>query len=163
MRKLFTSLNKFLAELCGWLLSIIAVLLAVDVITRALLTPLQEVASIAVFVMIAVIYLGLANCERVDGHVGVDLLENMFSPTIKRLNTIVRYIVEIVIMGIVVYFAVDNSIDSFVRGEALSGTRTLPIWPSKFAMSIGLVFFWIQIVLNFLEVLGARKEGEQQK
>lgn len=163
MRKLFTSLNKFLAELCGWLLSIIAVLLAVDVITRALFTPLREVASIAVFVMIAVIYLGLANCERVDGHVGVDLLENMFPPTIKRINTIVRYIVEIAIMGIVVYFAIDNSIDSFVRGEALSGTMTLPIWPAKFAMSIGLVFFWIQIVLNFLEVLGARNEGEQQR
>jgi len=163
MRKIFTSLNKFLAELCGWLLSLIAVLLAVDVITRALFTPLRDVASIAVFVMIAVIYLGLANCERVDGHVGVDLLENMFPPAIKRINTIVRYIVEIVIIGIVVYFAVDNSIDSFVRGEALSGTLTLPIWPAKFAMSIGLVFFWIQIVLNFLEVLGARQEGGQQK
>jgi len=163
MRKIFTSLNRFLAELCGWLLSIIAVLLALDVITRALFTPLQEVASYAVFVMIAVIYLGLANCEQVDGHVGVDLIENMFPPRLKRVNTLLRYIVEIAVIGIVVYFAVDNTIDSYVRGEALSGTKTLAIWPAKFAMSVGLIFFWIQIVLNFFKALGGPKAGGEQK
>jgi len=163
MRKLFTRFNKFLAELCGWLLSIIAVLLAVDVLTRALFTPLQEVASIAVFVMMAVIYLGLANTEQLDGHVGVDLLENMFPPVVKRANTIIRYIVEIVVLAVVLYFVIDNSVDSYVRGEALSGTKMLPIWPAKFAMSFGLIFFWIQIVLNFIKVLGARKAGGQQE
>ena len=163
MRKLFARLNRLLAELCGWLLSIIAVLLAVDVLTRALFTPLQEVASIAVFVMMAVIYLGLANTEQIDGHVSVDLLENMFPPLLKRANTIVRYIVEIAVLAVVVYFVIDNSIDSFVRGEALSGTKMLPIWPAKFAMAVGLIFFWIQIVLNFIKVLGARKAGRQQE
>jgi len=159
MRNFFSSLNRVLAEVCGWLLSIIAVLLALDVITRALFTPLQEVASLAVFVMIAVIYLGLANCEQENGHVGVDLLENMFPPGLKRVNTLLRYLVEIVIIGIAVYFVIDNSIESYVRGEALSGTKMLPIWPAKFAMSAGLFFFWIQIVLNFFKALGSRNRG----
>ena len=83
----------------------------------------------------------------------------MFPPLLKRANTIVRYIVEIVVLAVVVYFVIDNSIDSFVRGEALSGTKMLPIWPAKFAMSIGLIFFWIQIVLNFIKALGARKNS----
>ena len=152
MRNFFVKINRYLAELCGWLLSIIAVLLAMDIFSRAIMKPLQEVSSLAVFVMMAVIYLGLANCEQADGHVGVNIFERKFPPKIKRINTLTRYIVELVIMGAVVFFVGKNSLQSFISKEALSGPKMLPLWPAKILMSIGLVFFWIQILLNFLKI-----------
>ena len=154
MRNFFANVNRYLAELCGWLLSIIAILLAVDIFTRAIMKPLQEVTSLAVFVMIAVIYLGLANCEQVDGHVGVNIFERKFPPKIKRINTLTRYVVELVIMGAVVFFVGKNSFQSLLSQEALSGPKMLPLWPAKLSMAVGLLFFWIQILLNFLKQLG---------
>jgi len=154
MRNFFAKINRYLAELCGWLLSIIAILLAVDIFSRAIMKPLLEVTSLAVFVMMAVIYLGLANCEQVDGHVAVNIFEQKFPPKIKRINTLTRYVVELVIMGAAVFFVGKNSLQSFISKEALSGPKMLPLWPAKLSMSIGLVFFWIQILLNFLKQLG---------
>lgn len=148
MRNTFSRINRFLAELCGWLMSMIAILLAVDVVSRGIRMPLQEVATLAVFVMVAVIYLGLANCEQENGHVTVNLLEEKLPPKLRKINEWVCQVVQLVIMGIAVYFVGQSAMNSFISKEALAGTAILPLWPAKFAMTIGLVFYWIQILLN---------------
>ena len=73
MIKIIDRVTEWLAESSGWLVSIIMILLVVDFVSRGLSKPIQGVSEMAVFVMVAVVYLGLGHCEQEKGHVRVEM------------------------------------------------------------------------------------------
>lgn len=150
MKKILHMINQKLAELCGWFLMIIMVLLIIDLATRGIGKPVQGLSQIAVFVTIAVIYLGLPLCEEYDGHVRVELFINRLSRRGQSVSRLIIYILNFLIIGFFLFEMVQNFVISYSTKEAISGTIVLPVWPSKFAMIIGLLFFWLQILFNFM-------------
>jgi len=151
MRDILHKINGMLAEFCGWFLLIIMTLLITDLITRGLGKPIQGLTPIAVFVMIAVIYLGLPRCEEYHEHVNVEVVLNALPPKALNIVNLIIYVIELFVIGLFLKEMLNNLIISYTTEEAISGTVILPVWPSKVTMFIGLIFYWVQIFINFIK------------
>ncbi len=159
MRKFTHEVNQVLAGFCGWLMLAMMLLLVLDVVTRLIGQPMQGMAELSVFVMMVVIYLGLARCEERKEHVGLELLRNFLPATRRRALDWINALLAVVTVGILTYAIIDNAIFSFQRNESLEGTVELPIWPTKFIIVLGIVFYMIQAFLNWVDITKGSGEG----
>jgi TRAP-type C4-dicarboxylate transport system permease small subunit len=156
MRKAVHYFIQILAGCCGWLMLAMMLLLVADVVTRLSGRPMQGMAELSVFVMMIVIYLGLARCEEHREHVSLELLRNALSGKKRRGLDRINALLAAVTVSIFTYAIVDNAIYSYLRNESLEGTVELPIWPTKFIIVVGVLFYLIQTLLNWKD---AEKAG----
>lgn len=145
------AINKICAEVCGWMLSIVMLLLIADVGFRTFATPVMGVAEIAMFVMIGTVYAGLGNCEMGRGHVRVGSVVEMLSPRHQKTAMIITYMVAIITIGIATYAMCDNAWDSFSDSEGIAGAVNYPLYPVKFVMALGMIVYTVQLMINLYE------------
>jgi TRAP-type C4-dicarboxylate transport system permease small subunit len=151
MKIFFHKINQILSGFCGWLMLAMMILLVVDIIGRTAGKPLQGMAELSVFVMMIVIYLGLARCEEHREHVGLEIIVNALPHAVKRKMVFLSHLLAVVTVGLLLYAVFENALASFNNNEAIEGTVELRIWPVKFFMVVGLVFFLVQTVRHMLD------------
>lgn len=134
--------------MCGWMLSVVMILLIIDVVCRTFATPVMGVAELAMFVMIGTVYAGLGNCEMQYGHVRVGSVVELLSPKNQKIAMIITYIVAIATIGIATYAMCDNAWSSFVDGEGIAGAVSYPLYPVKFVMGFGMIVYTLQLIIN---------------
>jgi len=151
IKRLVEKLNRYCAELCGWLLLIIMILLIIDFVGRGVSRPIQGVGELAVFVMVAIVYLGLGHTEHLHGHVRVDALKTRFPIKVQQiLDAVVHAIASITVM-ITCWAVYLNAVKAFQSKEAIAGTVPLLIWPVKWVVFVGCVLYLLQLLLNTIQ------------
>ena len=153
MKRLLIRINKWSAELSGWLVSSIMILLIIDFVSRGFARPVPGVAELAVFSMIAVVYLGLAHCEEVRGHVRVTFLLDRLTPKLRVLFKLFSNLTSALMIFLVFYAVGANALSAYRESEAVAGPTPLLTFPVKFVMTISLVFYLIQNLINTIEDL----------
>jgi TRAP-type C4-dicarboxylate transport system permease small subunit len=159
IRRITHIVNQVLAGFCGWLMLAMMLLLVLDVLTRLIGRPMQGMAELSVFVMMVVIYLGLARCEERMEHVGLELLRNFLSTGKRKRLDWINALLAVLTVGIFAYAIIDNAIFSFLRNESIEGTVELPIWPTKFIIVVGIVFYMIQTFFTWVDAGKGNGEG----
>lgn len=162
MSKLLIRLNHFLAELCGWLLCVVMVFIFSDFVSRGLGHPLFGVAELAMFAMVAAVYLGLAHCEEVRAHVRVEAVLTRLPPIVQDYLNVIGYLVATVIIGIVTYAVFLNTLSSFDSKEAIAGVIPLVTYPVKIVMCVALCVYFAQLCLHtlgYVRVLFAKDDA----
>ena len=155
IRKTIIQLNQLLAEICGWLLSVMIIFLCIDIVGRGIKQPVQGVAEIAVFVMISAIYLGLAQCEQMDKHVKVTALIQKFPKGLKKGLRIFNGFVQIIVVSILIWAAFNNLIYTYSKQVVIAGTVPLPLWPARVVILVGIFFYWLQSIINLSDSIKA--------
>lgn len=162
MKALVHKINQILSGFCGWLMLAMMILLVIDIVGRSVRRPLQGMAELSVFVMMIVIYLGLARCEEHQEHVNLEIVKNALPPKVKRATELFTYLLALVTVGILLYAVAENALASYRNNEAIEGTVELHIWPVKFVMVIGLIFFLFQTLLNTADAVRKLKKPDRQ-
>lgn len=161
MRRFFQKTNQFLSGFCGWLMFGMMLLLVADIIGRSINRPLQGMAEFSVFVMMIVIYLGLARCEQHREHVGLELVLNALPSKIKKIAIIITHIIAVFTVGLLLFAVFQNAISSYQTNESIHGTTELHIWPIKFFMVAGLFFFLVQTIINLIDTIQDRNREDR--
>jgi len=156
----FQKINQLLSGFCGWLMIGMMLLLVVDIIGRTINKPLQGMAELSVFVMMIVIYFGLARCEQHQEHVGLELVANALPTGVKRAVAVFTHLLAVFTVGLLLYAVAQNAWASFQNNESIHGTTELHIWPVKFLMVAGLFFFLVQTVINLTEIIKSGQKNE---
>jgi TRAP-type C4-dicarboxylate transport system permease small subunit len=151
MKTFFHNINQILSGFCGWLMLAMMILLVADIIGRTIGQPLQGMAELSVFVMMIVIYLGLARCEEHGEHVRLELAVNALPKVARPKIVFLSRLMAVVTVGLLLYAVFQNALTSFQNNEAIAGTVELRIWPVKVFMVVGLVFFLIQTVRHMVD------------
>ena len=160
MRKWVHIVNQYLAGIAGWLMFAMMLLLVADVITRSFDMPLQLMAELSVFVMMIVIYLGFSRCEEHGEHVRLEFAVNSLPKRAKSIVASVAQILAVAVIGLMLYAVSGDAWTSYVTGSAIEGTVDMPIWPTKFVMVIGMVFFLLQGLVNLFDPIGRPGEAD---
>jgi len=160
MRKWVHNVNQFLSGLAGWLLFAMMMLLVADVITRSFNMPLQLMAELSVFVMMIVIYLGFSRCEEHDEHVRLEFAVNALPKRAKFIVASAAQFLAVAVIGLMLYAVTSDAWTSYLTGSAIEGTVDMPIWPTKFVMVIGMVFFLLQGIVNLVDPIGRPGEAD---
>ena len=148
IRVFVTKMNRWLAEICGWLLCVMIIFLCFDIFSRVFKQPVQGVAELTVFVMITAIYFGLAQCEQMDKHIRVTALLDRMPIKVQKTLRIFNGIIQIVVVTVLIWAAYKNLVYTYVKNVAISGTTPLSLWPVKFFVLLGLFFYGVQSLLN---------------
>ncbi len=160
IRSIVTKINQWLAELCGWLLSAMILFLCFDIFSRTVKQPVQGAAELAVFVMIAAIYLGLAQCEQLDKHIKVTTLLERMPKKIQLKFRVFNAVIQLLVVLFLIWAAFKSLVYTYTRNVAISGTVPLILWPVRLFILLGLVFFGLQSLLNlsqWISDLSSRK------
>lgn len=143
--------TNILAELCGWLLLLVMGLIIVDLVSRAASEPIYGVSESAMFVMIAIVYLGLPYAEKIEAHVRVELLLDALPPRVTAVVDLVMYVLVAATMLVVLYAVTLNAGISYQGRQAIAGPTPLLIWPVKFIMVAALALFVVRIAINLVQ------------
>jgi len=163
MKTFFHKINQILSGFTGWLMLAMMILLVIDIITRSYFKPIQGIAEISVFVMMVVIYLGLARCEEHKEHVNLEIVTNALSASIRKMVVLLSYVLALGTVWLLFYSVLVNAIASYQSNESIEGTVELHIWPVKFIMVIGLVFFFFQTLVNTIDVAKKLKKDNPKR
>ena len=160
-----TWVNRFMAEICGWMLCVIMGLLLVDIISRTLGSPILGVAELAMFVMISTVYLGLANCEMIFGHVRVESLTERFGPNVRKYMNIFCYVLGLITLGVSAWAMTDAAFESYADNESMAGLVPYPLYPVKMLMMVGLWLYFFQFLVNLALIVStpADAPGDTQR
>ena len=149
--------NRLLAGFAGWLMLAMMMLLVIDIAFRSIDMPLHGLAALSVFVMMIVIYLGLSRCEEYSEHVGLEFAINKLSSQARRVVVAAAQFLAVVTVGLMFYAVTTDAWSAFETQSSIEGLVDLPIWPTKFVMVVGMVFFLLQSIINLVEsILMAR-------
>jgi|SRR5699024_266895 len=156
-------INRRLSELCGILLFIIIILLLANVISREIGYGIEGLSNLSVIVLVSVIYLGLSTTEQKKQHASVEILEYRLNKKQKRVVDIVIHIIKLGTIVVFLYAAFGNTMFSIKSNELFADVVNIPMWPSKTALLIGIIFFTIQILLNLLRIIIDPDYSENEK
>jgi len=151
MRQWVHKVNQFLSGLAGWLMFAMLMLLIADVVSRSFGRPLLLMAELSVFVMMIVIYLGFSRCEELSEHVRLEFVVNALPKRIRSKVRSAANLLAVVVIALLFYAVTRDAWSSFVTGSAIEGIVDIPIWPTKFVMVVGMVFFLLQGIINLLD------------
>jgi len=150
-KKIVVGANRFLSETCGWLLCVMVVILCFDIVSRGIKESVPGVTVMAVFVMIAVVYLGLGQCEKYDRHIKVTVVIDRLPAAARNGLRIFNDLVQLIILTVICVAVAQNVAYSIRKHEAVAGYFHLPIWPVKFFLLLGVFFYLLQVVVNLYE------------
>ncbi len=157
MKAFLHKANRLLAGFAGWLMLAMMVLLIIDIVFRSLDMPLHGLAEASVFVMMIVIYLGLSRCEEYSEHVGLEFAINKLSDKARSVMAAAVQLLAVATVGLMFYAVTTDAWSAFETNSSIEGLIDLPIWPTKFVMVVGMVFFLLQAIVNLIDsILMAR-------
>lgn len=148
MQRTVSRINDFLSAISGWLMLAMMAILLIDIVWRTFFNPLQGMAEYSVFVMMIVIYLGFSRCEEHGDHVRLEFLVEMAGGRLRAAMIVVARILAAVTVAALFYAVITDAWTSYLTNDSLEGMISLPIWPTKFVMVVGMSVFVIQTVLN---------------
>jgi len=151
--KMVDGFTNVLAELCGWFLLVVMGLIVVDLVSRAAGAPIYGVSESAMFVMIAIVYLGIPYAEKMQAHVRVELVLDSLPPRLSSIVDLIMYLLVAATMLVLLYAVTVNAWGSYGSRQAIAGPTPLLVWPVKFVMVLGLFLYVIQIIANVIKAI----------
>ena len=151
MKSFLHKANRLLAGFAGWLMLAMMMLLVIDIVFRSVDMPLHGLAELSVFVMMIVIYLGLSRCEEYSEHVGLEFAINKLSEKARSVMAAAVQFLAVATVGLMFYAVTTDAWSAFETNSSIEGLIDLPIWPTKFVMVVGMVFFLLQAIVNLFD------------
>ena len=109
MRRIVDGLIAIAATLGSIGLVAEAIIILVDVVGRAFGAPLFGSQDLITMVMVAVVFGGMAVCDRIGGHISVDIFERYFSDDLNRMLDALSALLGAVIFLVIAWTVYDSA------------------------------------------------------
>ena len=124
----------------------VMVLVLSNVIVRKVYKPITGTFEIVGLLIATGLGFALANCEMLDGNIGMDIELHWFSPKVEKVMEVVSYIVSLSFWVVVDWRIIIYANTSLSNGRVTS-TASIPIYP--FIYLLGFNVFCLCIVLTY--------------
>ncbi|KAF1048816.1 MAG: hypothetical protein GAK35_00082 [Herbaspirillum frisingense] len=121
-------------------------------------TDWQDEAS--VFMLVGVIFLCSAHVQSLRGHIGIEALAGLLSPTANKVR---MFIVDLVSFAFCTFFAWKSWTlfhEAWVDGQTTSSTFAPPLWIPYFMMALGMTVLTLQLLVQVLVRLTGTVEAK---
>ena len=149
----WTRVEDACASVAAILIGLAMVLTVAEVIGRRLFnSPLPGVIDMFDLGMAAIAFLGASQCQRVGGHVRMELV-------LRRISGRPLWIIESLTTGLALGFVAAVAVASWQGVERAFVTQDatmdllLPVWPSKSLVTIALIVLTVRLFLQLVDSL----------
>ena len=156
------SIGRFLSRALGWIVnssafgaaSIVVILMAMvvaDIFGRKVLNkPVPMSYEVGAFMLVFIVFMGLAYSQRQRAHIRVEILTLRMPPKIRAIMDLGAFTLGIAIYGAIFYQTFKWSYHSFEIGEYVAGLVNIPKWPSQFAVAFGALLISLQFISDWV-------------
>ena len=157
IRKVFTFTN-ILAGICFFS---VMVLVLLNIILRNIYKPITGTFEIVGLLIATGLGLAMANCEMLDGNIGMDI-SLPWSAKVDKIIQIVSYVISLSFWAIVVWRIFIYASTAFINGRVTS-TASIPVYPFIFILCFNVFCLCValayKLVFMFKEVSELRKNA----
>ncbi len=91
-------------------------------------------------------FLAIAYCERLGGHVRMELLVGNLRGRLLWLFEVVSVLVALFVVGVLVYYGYTHALRAYEFGDSTIDAQ-YPMWPSKALVPLAFGLLWLRLVL----------------
>ena len=156
------AVGRFLGRVLGWVVNssafgaasivvILMVMVVADIFGRKVLNkPVPMSYEVGAFMLVFIVFMGLAYSQRQKAHIRVEILTLRMPPRARAAMDLFAYTLGIVIYGAIFYETFKWSYHSFQIGEYVAGLINIPKWPSQFALVFGALLLSLQFLSDWV-------------
>ncbi len=144
----------------GWLIAIgetlimvLMMIVVAEIVCRPLFRSIPGEYELAELLIVAVVFLGMANTQSHGDHVGMDLLTSRLKPKSRRLLEIITLSLSLAVFIVIMVKSSAVAYSAWKRNEATMGLISFPVWPSKILLPIGSFFLCLRFIREIVENL----------
>ena len=145
---------------------VLMVLVTADVTGRyAFNEPVPMTYEVGSFMLVFIVFLGMAYTQRMGAHIRVEFLTLRMTPNLRASFNLLAFTLGILLYGAIFYQGFKWSYEAFQIGEYVPGLVNIPKWPSMFAVPFGALLMALQFFADWMRSAGeliAMFRGESQ-
>jgi TRAP-type C4-dicarboxylate transport system permease small subunit len=155
MRQLERALER-VSTVAAWIAGAAVLLMAllggIDLVsTVAIGRPLSATVEATEALMVISSFLGLGLLHKRRAYIAVDLLRERGGIGLRRALDVLSLLLMGIYFGLIAWRGWENALESLAVGEFSSGLVRIPLYPSKFALAIGLSIAVLWCVVELLK------------
>jgi len=123
--------------------------------------PIFGYIDIVELAMATFAFLGVAYCQRLGGHVRMEiLLSHLRGRTLWMVEALAT-VVGLIIVAILVYYGYDHFMRAYEYGDSTIDAE-YPLWPSKLLVPFAFSVLWLRLALQLLGYLRLAGQPDAQ-
>lgn len=146
--------NRFFVVIAGFVVFYPVFGITADVIGRYCFNkPIPGTAEIVTAMVVFMIYFSLAYSLTQRGFVRVEMLIRYFPPRIRLFVELFTQLIFLIIFGLIFWQATELAIISTLKQEYVWGLINVPLYPSKWGVSVGFFLVVVRILFDIGDLL----------
>jgi TRAP-type C4-dicarboxylate transport system permease small subunit len=97
-------------------------------------------------------FLGIAYCQRLGGHVRMDLALRGLSRQTLWIAEFVAIAFSLFIIAVLINYSFEHFVRSYTSGDSTIDVQ-LPVWPSKLLVTVAFSLLWLRLLVQFFGFL----------
>lgn len=147
--------NRSMAILSALLILAATVVLSYEVVTRYFLQMANDwVIELCIFMLIAATFLAAGYTQAERGHVGIEIMDEVLSPTWNRVRRLFGDVMSLVVVAFIARNAWHFTVEAYTGGWATSSTWGPSLWIPYGLMAFGLTTLSLQMIVQIIDALG---------
>jgi TRAP-type transport system small permease protein len=154
---LFGRVLQLMALAGGWVVFLLMLYTVADVVLRYVFNrPFSGSIEVTEFAMSAIVFLGIAYCGWVGGHVAVDILERpLEDPRLRFVGVTLTFISGLLFVAIA-WLTFDEALGTMSR---VSNMMRWPHYPFQFIVALGSAMYAVVLFIQCVRLLRRNEQG----
>jgi TRAP-type C4-dicarboxylate transport system permease small subunit len=154
-RWLFRGIHRIswlLNLVAGFLTVAILIMIVTDVGWRILAgRSVRGVFEYSEVILATLVVLSLAHAQAIRGHITVDFLVVRLTATARRWVALLTGTLMTLLLAAMTWGSWMVTAQSIARGEYRTGLARVPVWPTRLAITVGLVLLTLEFLITTYE------------
>jgi TRAP-type C4-dicarboxylate transport system permease small subunit len=143
-------ISKGITLIATFVLFLMMMLTAVDVILRYFFDrPITGSYEITSFMMVIVMGCALGLCQMDRGHITVDIVTQFLPRRLVSALNVFHDLASLVLLALMTWQTFVH-FGTLLKANTLSVAIPIPHWPFAFILGLGLVFYWLVYLRDWL-------------
>ncbi len=144
--KAFDGFLRVMALLAGAVLLLLMMFTTLDVVMRYFFNaPFRGSLEVTEFSMAIIVFLGVAYCGWVGGHIGVDLFEKLLEKPALRFVPVLVNLTGAALFALIAWQMVTETLHAWTQ---ISNMLRMPHWPFRLVVAFGSAIYAIVLVIQ---------------
>ncbi|MEZ5649352.1 MAG: TRAP transporter small permease [Burkholderiaceae bacterium] len=93
-------------------------------------------------------FMGIAYCQRLGGHVRMELGLLALGPRSRQLAEALAIAVGLFVIAVMIYYGYEHTMRAYTSGDSTIDAEIL-VWPSKALVPIAFSLLWLRLLIHF--------------
>ena len=152
----FGGFLRLMALAGGWVLVALMIYTVIDVVLRYVFNqPFRGSLEITEFSMAVIVFLGIAYCGWLGGHVAVDILERPLEDPRLRFIPVVLTFTSALLFAAIAWLTAS---DAIFASHRISNMMRWPHWPFQVVVAFGSAMYAITLLIQCVSMLRGKAE-----